>query len=350
MSTITLPGLIDVHVHLRDMGQNHKEDFFTGTSAALAGGFTTVIDMPNKLEPITTLERLDKERAEAYAKTVSDIGFHFGSLGDNLDEFAKVQDKVMGLKLYLNLTTGGFIINGEVMKKIYEAWSNVSTKPVLLHSEDDTVSMVADVIRKTGQRSHFCHVSSELELSQIIKAKEEGLPVTCGVCAHHLFLTEDDVKHLGPYGLMKPPLKTKKDVEFMWKNMHYIDVIESDHAPHTKEEKESDNPPFGVPGLETTLPLLLMAEKEGRLTQDDIIQLCYTNPAKIFNLATDNSTKIEVNMDEYELKNEGLKTKCGWTPFAGMNVRGKVERVFIRGEKVFEDGNVLVQAGRGKVL
>lgn len=350
MSTITLPGLIDVHVHLRDMGQNHKEDFFTGTSAALAGGFTTVIDMPNKLEPITTLERLDKERAEAYAKTVSDIGFHFGSLGDNLDEFAKVQDKVMGLKLYLNLTTGGFIINGEVMKKIYEAWSNVSTKPVLLHSEDDTVSMVADVIRKTGQRSHFCHVSSELELSQIIKAKEEGLPVTCGVCAHHLFLTEDDVKHLGPYGLMKPPLKTKKDVEFMWKNMHYIDVIESDHAPHTKEEKESDNPPFGVPGLETTLPLLLMAEKEGRLTQDDIIQLCYTNPAKIFNLKTDDSTKIEVNMDEYELKNEGLKTKCGWTPFAGMNVRGKVERVFIRGEKVFEDGNVLVQAGRGKVL
>ena len=226
MSTFKLPGLIDVHVHLRDMGQNHKEDFFTGTSAALAGGFTTVIDMPNKLEPITTLERLDAERVEADNKTVCDIGFHFGSLGDNFDEFAKVQDKVMGLKLYLNLTTGGFIINGEVMKKIYEAWSKVSTKPILLHSEDDTVSMVTKVIRETGQRSHFCHVSSAHELQQIITAKEEGLPITCGVCAHHLFLTEDDIKTLGPYAMMKPPLKTKKDVEFMWENMHYIDVIE----------------------------------------------------------------------------------------------------------------------------
>lgn len=350
MSNLTLPGLIDVHVHLRDMGQNHKEDFHTGTAAALAGGFTTVLDMPNKTEPITTLERLDAEREEAHKKTVCNIGFHFGSLGENLEEFAKVQDKVTGLKLYLNLTTGGFIINGEVMQRIYEAWSQVSTKPVLLHSEEDTVSMVTKVIKATGQRSHFCHVSSAHELQQIIAAKEEGLPVTCGVCPHHLFLTEDDVADLGPYGRMKPPLKTKADLEYLWANMKYVDVIESDHAPHTKEEKESDNPPFGVTGLETTLPLLLMAEKEGRITVEEIIRLCYTNPAKIFNLETNPDTRIEVNLDEYELKNEDLKTKCGWSPFAGWKLRGKVEQVFIRGEKVYENGKVLAEAGSGRVL
>jgi dihydroorotase len=350
MSNLTLPGLIDVHVHLRDMGQNHKEDFHTGTAAALAGGFTTVLDMPNKVEPITTLARLDNEREEARKKTVCDIGFHFGSLGENLEEFAKVQDKVTGLKLYLNLTTGGFIINGEVMKQIYEAWSQVSTKPVLLHSEEDTVSMVTEVIKVTGQRSHFCHVSSAHELRQIIAAKEEGLPVTCGVCPHHLFLTEDDVADLGPYGRMKPPLKTQADLEYLWANMKYVDVIESDHAPHTKEEKESDNPPFGVTGLETTLPLLLTAEKEGRITVEEIIRLCYTNPAKIFNLETNPDTRIEVNLDEYELKNEDLKTKCGWSPFAGWKLRGKVEQVFIRGEKVYENGKVLVNAGNGRVI
>lgn len=350
MSIFKLPGLIDVHVHLRDMGQNHKEDFYTGTAAALAGGFTTIIDMPNKTEPITTLERLDAERAEGAKKTVCDLGFHFGSLGENLDEFAKVQDKVLGLKLYLNLTTGGFIINGEVMKNIYEAWVKVSTKPILLHSEEDTVSMVTEVIKATGQRSHFCHVSSEHELSQIIEAKEVGLPVTCGVCPHHLFLTEDDVAHLGAYGRMKPPLKTRRDVEFIWKNIHHVDVIETDHAPHTKEEKDSDNPPFGVPGLETALPLMLKAEKEGKVTRADIIRLMHTNPAKIFNLKTDDSTYIEVSDEEYEIRNEDMKTKCGWTPFAGWKVPGKVKRVFIRGQKVYEDGEVLAAGGNGTIL
>ena len=173
MSTLTLPGLIDIHVHLRDPGQTYKEDFFTGTSSALAGGFTTVIDMPNNATPITTKERLEEKIKIAQGKTVCDIGFYFGSLGDNLDEFSKIGDKVFGLKLYLNQTTGGFIINEDSMKKIYDAWS--SKQPILLHSEEDMVSMVINVIRKTGKKSHFCHVSSANELSQIIKAKEEVL-------------------------------------------------------------------------------------------------------------------------------------------------------------------------------
>jgi dihydroorotase len=348
MSSIQLPGLIDIHVHLRDPGQTHKEDFFTGTSAALAGGFTTVLDMPNNAVPVTSEQRIDEKIIEAQKKIVCDIGFHFGSLGDNLDEFKKVQSKVTGLKLYLNLTTGAFIINTESMEQIYKAWN--SPKPILLHSEEDMVAMVVEVVKKTGQRSHFCHVSSEHELKQIIKAKEAGLPVTCGVCPHHLFLTEDDVKYLGPYARMKPPLKTKKDVEFLWQNIKYVDVIESDHAPHTKEEKQSDMPPFGVPGLETTLPLLLKAVQEKRIDENDIIALCHKNPAKIFNLPTNVHTKVEVEKGIFEIKNENIKSKCGWTPFNGWKVPGRVKTVFLRGVKVFENGEVLVKAGSGQIV
>src|ERR1700722_6616210 len=120
MGSITLPGLIDPHVHLRDPGQTHKEDFLSGTSAALAGGYTTIIDMPNNLTPITTEERLEAKIKSAAAQTVSDIGFHFGTLGDNFDEFEKVIDKVMGLKIYMNVTTGNFIINAERLIEIYK--------------------------------------------------------------------------------------------------------------------------------------------------------------------------------------------------------------------------------------
>jgi carbamoyl-phosphate synthase/aspartate carbamoyltransferase/dihydroorotase len=346
---ITLPGLIDIHVHLRDPGQTAKEDFFTGTSAALAGGFTTVIDMPNNTTPITSEERLDEKRKIAQSKTVCDIGFHFGSLGDNLQEFKKVQNKVFGLKLYLNQTTGGFIVTPKRMAEIYAAWN--SKKPVLLHSEEEMVGMVLEVIRKTGQPSHFCHVSSKNELSQIIKAKNQGLPVTCGVCPHHLFLTEDDVKKLGPFGMMKPPLKNKSDVNFLWENLQYVDVMESDHAPHTLDEKKSASPPFGVPGLETTLPLLLTAVHEKRLTLDDVIRLCFESPKSIFSIPADSSTKVELDFDsEYTIQNKNLKTKCAWTPFDGWKAKGKVLKVFIRGKKVYENGEVLAEAGSGKVL
>lgn len=340
MSTIKLPGLIDIHVHLRDPGQTHKEDFFTGTSAALAGGFTTVFDMPNNAVPVTTQKLLLEKMKIAKEKAVCSVGFYFGSLGDNLAEFSKVQHLVSGLKLYLNMTTGGFIIDEKYLFNIFKAWN--SSKPILLHSEEDMIQQVLNVVRKTGAHSHFCHVSSKHELRQIISAKEEGLPVTCGVCPHHLFLSEEDAKQLGPYGLMKPSLKPKKDVEYLWKHLRFVDVIESDHAPHTKEEKKSKNPPFGVPGLETTLPLLLTAVHQKRITMSDIMRLCYNGPRKILNISEDSSSYIEVETDtEYEILNENLFTKCKWSPFHGWKVYGAVERVFIKNKKVFENKKVI---------
>jgi len=345
---ITLPGLIDPHVHLRDPGQTHKEDFFTGTSAALAGGYTTVMDMPNNLEPITTLERLQAKIASAQAQTVSDIGFHFGTLGDNFDEFEKVIDLVRGLKIYMNVTTGNFKIDANVLIDIYKAWPG--TKPILLHAEDDVSDIVLETLEAVPKLTHICHVSSEAELLFVMKAKEAGLPVSCGVTPHHLFLTEADAERLGPYGHMKPYLKPQKDVDFLWRHLDAIDIIESDHAPHTREEKDSDTPPFGVPGLETMLPLMLTAEAEGRLTREKLIDLLHDRPAQLFGIETDPTTKVEVEMTKYEVDNDLLLTKAGWSPFVGRKLVGKVKTVYLRGTKVFEDGKVLATPGSGRIL
>lgn len=345
---ITLPGLIDPHVHFRDPGQTNKEDFFSGTSAALAGGYTTVLDMPNNVEPITSLERLQTKIDSAKSKTVCDIGFNFGTLGDNFDEFKKVIDKVKGLKIYLNVTTGNFIINKSKLLAIYKAWP--SDKPILLHAEDDVLDLVLDVVRQTKKTTYICHVSSKDELEFVIKSKNEGLPMFCGVAPHHLFLNKNDEKTLGAYGRMKPSLKNPSDQEFLWDNLDYIDVIESDHAPHTMAEKQADPPPFGVPGLETTLPLLLTAETQGKITREQIIDRLHKNPARIFNIKADPNTKIKVEMKQYTIDDKDLKTRAGWSPFTGMKVIGKVSEVIIRGKTVYKDGVVLVKPGSGQVI
>lgn len=345
---LTLPGLIDPHVHLRDPGQTHKEDFFTGTSAALAGGYTTIMDMPNNATPITTLQTLEEKIESASKQIVCDVGFHFGTLGDNFDEFAKVIDKVCGLKIYMNVTTGNFIVDKDKLIDIYKAWP--SDKPILLHAEGDVLYLVEDAVRQTKKTTYVCHVSSETELSFVVRTKDEGLPVYCGVTPHHLLLSGEDEKKHGAYCCMKPSLKTETDMEYLWDHMDYIDVIESDHAPHTREEKDSDPPPFGVPGLETTLPLMLTEQKNGRLSQQDVEDKLYNNPQKIFNVAKSDDTSVEIAKGKFEIRNEELKTKCGWSPFAGREVAGKVEKVTLRGEVVYDKGEVLAKPGSGRII
>lgn len=352
MSYTRIPGLIDPHVHFRDPGQTQKEDFYTGTASAIAGGYTTVIDMPNNKVPITTKERLDEKKAIAKEKIVCDVGVHFGSLGDNLDEFVKVKPYVMGLKLYLNETTGNFLITKDMIEKIFTAWPG--HKPVLLHAEDDAVSYVIETVRKVRKHAHFCHISTVSDLQQIMAAKEEGLPVSCGVTPHHLFLTAEKAESLGPFGKMKPPLRTQEEIDFLWENIHAIDIVESDHAPHTKEEKEhpeNGKTPYGVPGIETQLPLLLTAISQNRLTLEDVVRLCHTNPAKIFGVKTDPNTYTEIDMAEkYKIKNKELHTKCAWSPFDGWEMTGRIKNVFIRGKKAYENGKILAQAGSGRIL
>lgn len=344
-----IPGLIDVHVHLRDPGQTHKEDFFSGTSAALAGGFTTVIDMPNNKEPVTTLERLQHKIIEAKKKTVCDIGFYAGSLGDNPAELIKMEPYVFGLKLYLNKTTGNFLIDKKTLEKIFSFWK--SEKPILLHGEEDILPDILSIVKKTRKRVHVCHVSKKSELSVILKAKKEGLPVTCGVTPHHLFLTSADVKKIGTFALMKPELGDKKDQNYLWDHISEIDVIESDHAPHTIEEKKSNNPPFGVPNLDTTLSLLLTAASQKRLTMKRLLEMCFENPRSIFNIPIDKKTYVEIDeKQEYTITNSNLVTRCGWSPFEGYKVKGKVLKVVLHGKKVMENGIILAKPGSGKVI
>ncbi|MEK7092245.1 MAG: hypothetical protein AAB907_01320, partial [Patescibacteria group bacterium] len=311
-----------------------------------------IIDMPNNKIPITTKERLQEKIAHAKKSSFCDIGFYFGSLGDNLKEFSKVKQDVYGLKLYLNETTGNFLIDRKKLREIFRAWEKApGDKPILLHAEDDAVAYVIQIVRATRQRAHFCHISTISDLQQIIRAKEEGLPITCGVTPHHLFLTNNAVSELGTYGKMKPPLRTKKEVDFLWKNLAYIDAVESDHAPHTKEEKDGEGPPYGVPGLETTLALLLNAYAEKKITIRDIIRLTHDGPARILGISYDSTTYIEIDTTkQYVIQNKNLFTKCGWTPFHGKKVKGKVTKVVIRGKKVFENNKVLAKKGAGMII
>jgi len=346
MAKIKLPGLIDVHVHLRDPGQTHKEDLNTGTSAALAGGFTCVVDMPNNAEPITTVERLMEKHKIANEKAVSDIGFHYGSLGDNLDTFEEAAKHSVGLKIYLNNTTGSYMLDPAYLKKIYAAWPK--EKVVLLHAEEDFIDVAIESLEGLNRPVHICHMPNREVLDKIIAAKKRGIPVTCGVTPHHLFLNENDLKKLGVYGRMLPTLKPQADVDYLWEHLDDIDLIESDHAPHTHEEKaEGAN---GVPGLETTLPLLLKAEEMGKITREKIIELCHSAPARIFGIPTDDETYVEIDMTPTTIKNADLKTKCGWSPFDGVEVPGKVSKVVLRGETVFENGEVLATPGNVRII
>ncbi len=343
---LRLPGLVDVHVHLREPGQTDKEDFDTGTRAALAGGFTTVLDMPNNALPITTPERLEEKIALAREKTMCDIGFHYGSLGDNLGTFAEGAKHAVGLKVYLNNTTGGYTLDPARLKEIYATWPR--NQVVLLHTEEDTIDIAMASLEGLDRPVHICHMPSRAVLEKIIAAKQKGLPVTCGVTPNHLFITEEDVPRLGVYGMMKPPLKTKADQDFLWAHLDDIDIFESDHAPHTHEDKAAGA--FGVPNLETTLPLLLKARAEGKLTLEQIIDKCFTKPSEIFGLPTDDATYIEVKMEPYVIHNAELQTKCGWSPWDGEEMPGRVQKVVLHGATVYENGEFPTAANPARVL
>jgi carbamoyl-phosphate synthase/aspartate carbamoyltransferase/dihydroorotase len=326
---IKLPGLIDPHVHLRDPGATHKEDFISGTKAAIAGGFVMVLDMPNNPEPTVTRDALDKKLNLINEKALCDVGCIFGaSQYDNTSEFQKVEKDVYALKVYMDTTTGTLLLEEQkILEKTFEKWS--STKPIVVHAEGKMMEKAINLSKKFDKKLHIAHLSQRSELERVIIEKEKGFPITCEVTPHHLFLTEKDAKALGPFGMMKPSLKPRKDVDFLWKHIDAIDCIATDHAPHTREEKLSDKPPFGVPGLETSLPLMLTAVYDGRITIEDVIRLMHTRPKEIFNITIPENSYCEVDLHtKYEIRNTNLATKCGWSPFHSMKVRGKIMSVY----------------------
>lgn len=340
-SLLKLPGLVDVHVHLREPGGEQKEDFETGTRAAVAGGYTQILDMPNNTPPTIDTQAVDDKIARPEGRIYCDLGFHFGANAQSTKYFPQVFEKVFSLKIYMNQTTGPLLVESEVDQDvIFKSWS--SPLPIMIHAEGETVETAIKLAKKFKKRIHICHVSTD-QLASIKRAKMEGLLITCEVCPHHLFLTGDDVKRLGPLGIVKPPLLSKKDQERLWLNIDKIDMISTDHAPHTLQEKnDQSDQKFGVPGLETTLPLMLTAVDKGLITVKRLTQMLTTNPRKIFHLPDQPKTYMVVDTSKtYKISNKNLFTKCGWTPFAGLEGRGKVTKVVLRGQTIFENGKFI---------
>lgn len=348
-----IPGMLDPHVHLRGMTWSHKGTFASETAAALAGGYWAVLDMPNTPPATITPAALDEKLAAIGSEAVSDWGVYFGaSQSDNTADYSQIAGQVCGLKIYNNATTGTLLIDDQALRaRHYQHWPK--NKPVAVHAEGRTVAEILELVRQYRTPTHFCHISTAEEIKLLRDAKAEGLPVTLGVTPHHLFLTEDDVPQLGSLGRMKPELKTNADQHALWDALQdgLVDVVESDHAPHTLAEKASDPPPSGVPGLETTLPLLCTAVHEGRLTPERLVDLVALRPQQIFGIYPDPETYTIVDLEaSYTIERQNLRTQCGWSPFEGMAVWGRVREVWIRGHKGFDGEQILAPTGFGKNL
>ncbi|HOU45000.1 MAG TPA: amidohydrolase family protein [Anaerolineaceae bacterium] len=345
---IKLPGLIDPHVHMRQPGAEHKEDWDSGTAAALAGGFTTVLAMPNTKPPVTDAATLHLASGLASRHARCDYALFLGAGPDNAAEAAALAPRTAGLKLYLDQTYGPLRLDDMTL------WAPHFQQfrgggPLAIHAEGRTMAAAILFAALYGTPVHICHVATREEILLIRKAKEQGLPVTCEVAPHHLFLSTADLPRIGTgRGEVRPRLASPADVQALWDNLDVIDCFATDHAPHTLAEKDSPTPPPGFPGLETCLPLLLTAVHEGRLALEDIVLRCHTNPRRIFHLPEQPDTWVEVDEDAAgTIHAAGAHTRCGWTPFEGMPVRGRVVRVVLRGKTACEDGRVIAPPGSG---
>ncbi len=377
-----LPGFIDSHVHFRDPGATQKEDFLSGTQAALAGGVTTILDMPNTQPSTDSREHLATKAALAAAKAVVDYGLYLGATDTNVEEVASLAGEAAALKLYMGSSTGSLLVTE--FSPIYRHFSTFPhSKPIVVHAEDEqslkyfgslgltdhnqsrppvsaqiALSRALAIAEKTDRVLHVAHVTTERELELIQEAKRKGVRVTCEVTPLHLFLNEQDQQRLGNFGKVNPPLRSEKDQRALWHHLDRVDTIATDHAPHTREEKNQpyEKAPSGMPGVQTMLPLLLTAASEGKITLEQIVERCVVHPARIFGLHTKGALEIGKDADvvlvnpeqDYEITNEQMLSKCGWTPFAGKKVKGKVEQVFVRGTLAYEHDTCLAKPGNGR--
>lgn len=392
---LVLPGLIDAHVHLRDQKLAYKEDFYTGTAAAVAGGVTLVVDMPNN-EPVTMSASALKERMElAEKQIVCNVAF-FSAFPKNLAEISDIiESGAVAFKLYLIRQIGGIDIESD--EALLQAFSETKKHDVLVavHAEDRAtvektreslkqkgrkdvdafleahsvlaekiaVERILKIVEKTCAPVHFCHVSSKIGLEAITKAKDSKFPVTCEVTPHHLFLPAKHLKQGGLTFLTDPPLREKDDVEALWNALRLgqIDIIASDHAPHTIKEKNVDSvwdTKLGLPGLETTLPLLLTRVNEGKFSLREMVRLTAEKPAEIFRLK--NRGRLEegcfadvvvVDMHrEHAIDAAKFHSKAKFSPFEGWKVKGKPIKTFVNGKLVMDEGEIVAKVGAGEIV
>ncbi len=337
---IVIPGLIDCHVHFREPGLTHKEDFLSGSIAAAKGGITTILDMPNTLPPTITVQNLEEKRKLAQ-KCIVNYGFHFGSTFNNLTEIKNAKN-IASVKIFMNVSTGNLRIeNPETVENIMK-----EAKLCTIHAEEENLTKAIEIAQKLNKKFYACHISSESEIKQIRKNKKY---VYCEVTPHHLFLIEKDKERLGNLADVKPKLKTEKDQQALWKALQagIVDTIATDHAPHQKEEKLNEDK-AGLPGIETMLPLLLDAVNKNKLTLQQLIDLTSKNPAKIFRIKNKGMLKegydadltiIDMNLEK-EVKADQLLSKTKWSPFEGKVLKGWPITTFVNGNIVYDSGNI----------
>ncbi|MFI5333571.1 MAG: dihydroorotase family protein [Chlamydiales bacterium] len=355
------PGLIDPHVHFRTPGLEYKENWLTGASAAIHGGITTVFDMPNTIPSTIAQDRVrEKSRLIDVQLRSVDIplryGLYLGADKHHFDEIEKSEDEIVGIKVFMGSSTGELLMDDE--ESLHTAFSLAKKYDLLLavHAEDEQLlakqralflgatdpavhsklrsrevaieatRRAISLAKKYGTRLYLLHIGTKEEVELIAQAKKEGVALFAETSPHHLFLTEEDYKKWGTKVQMNPPLRTKEDGECLWNAIRtgVIDTIGSDHAPHTLEEKNKPygQAPSGIPGVETTLPLLLDAYQRKRISLKEIVNLMRENILKIFR-REGSEDFVLVDLHKMRLVDEKkLKSRCGWSPYHGRQLTG----------------------------
>ncbi len=346
-----IPGVIDPHVHMRDPGLTHKEDFTTGSMACVKGGITLFFDMPNTVPNTITKEALAEKKQMHAGKSYADYAFWFGgSKADNHQEVAEVQNQVIATKIFMNVSTGNMLVEDDtVLENIFKA-----SKLVGVHAEGDMVKKAIELSEKCDVPVYLCHLSTKEEVEYVREAKAKGLKVYGEVTPHHLFLNVEDVER-NPLLRMKPELKTKEDNEALWEGIldGTIDTVGTDHAPHRIEEKK-EKLTFGIPGAENSLEMMLKAVRCEKISLEKLTEIMSRNAADIFGIknkgrlaAGYDADLVIVDMNTTEvISGEEVISKCGWTPYEGFEKGGKILTTIVRGNVVYNDGKFINKIGK----
>ncbi len=348
---LLLPALVDAHVHFRVPGAEHKEDWETGSEAAVQGGLCGVVDMPNTSPPTFTKKELEEkiQIVEGQKKHGLRSYFYVACQSDAAPD-PSCAEFAVGVKVYYGSSTGNLLTNTQnTLEQLYTSWPRIIT----IHAESEEVIQknleqytdrsnpsvhskirsreaavqatkeLIEIVRKHKKPTIFAHVSTKEEIELLSNAKQEGLPVHIEVTPHHLFLNDSDYEQWENYVRVNPPLRTEEDNRALWQAITdgVVDYIGTDHAPHTSEEKELeyDEAPSGIPEIDTVVPLMLNAINEGKLT----IELMHTNPIRLFDLHGLEQCGVVVDMSKQQnVKQERINSKCGWSPYVDWELQG----------------------------
>ncbi|MBI5553797.1 MAG: dihydroorotase family protein [Candidatus Diapherotrites archaeon] len=381
---IILPGAIDLHVHFRVPGAEHKETWETGSKAAVAGGVTTVFDMPNTA-PLTTTNRILRQKMNLIKNnSYCNYGLYLGGTGTNLKEIR--QTPANAIKLYLGSSTGNLLIQNR-LKETFQA-ARKKNKLIALHAENEeciqknkmhylnptlkdhnrirspecelqAVQDALELQQKTMARVHFAHVSLPESVKLIREAQEEGRTVSFECSPQHLFLNETHLKKLKNFGKVNPPLRSKSSQQKLLKLLYAqkIQCMASDHAPHTVAEKQLpySQAPSGIPGVQTLLPLLLNEVAQKRIPLTYLAKSTSEIPARLMGLTKKGFIRkgFDADLTIMDLKTKSVIrngdqfSKCAWTPFDGWKLKGKIHTTLVNGKIAFSNGKFLEKTGNG---